>query len=52
MADLGATTNAISSLGRMIGNTYTNAGTALGLKIPAPNILSSYASYDLSLIHI
>ena len=46
MADLGATTNAISSLGRMIGNTYTNAGTALGLKIPAPNILSSYASYD------
>jgi hypothetical protein len=47
MADfLGATTNAISTLGNVIGNTYTNAGTALGLKIPAPNILSNYASYD------
>ena len=46
MADLGATTNAVSTLGNIIGNTFTNAGTALGLKIPAPNILSSYASYD------
>ena len=46
MADLGATTNAISTLGNVIGNTFTNAGTALGLKIPAPNVLSNYASYD------
>lgn len=46
MADLGATTNAVSTLGNIIGNTYTNAGTALGLKLPAPNVLSSYASYD------
>jgi hypothetical protein len=46
MADLGATTNAISTLGKVIGNTFTNAGTALGLKLPSPNILSSYASYD------
>jgi len=46
MADLGATTNAVSTLGNIIGNTFTNAGTALGLKIPAPNILSNYASYD------
>jgi hypothetical protein len=46
MADLGATTNAVSTLGNVIGNTFTNAGTALGLKLPAPNVLSSYASYD------
>ena len=43
---IGATTSAVSLGNSIMSGSYANAGTALGLKIPADNILSSYASYD------
>ena len=47
MADiLGATTGLIAAGASLMSGSYSNAGTALGLKLPAENILSKYASYD------
>jgi hypothetical protein len=47
MADiLGATTGVIAAGASIMSGSYGNAGTALGLKLPAENILSKYASYD------
>jgi hypothetical protein len=47
MADIiGATTSAISLGNSLMSGSFANAGTKLGLKLPANNVLSSYASYD------
>lgn len=47
MADfLGATTSALAVGSSIMSGSYTSAGAALGLQLPAPNVLSKYASYD------